>query len=164
MTVEYRPATLADLEYIWDQKLARHPDDPQWLCWREEFLWYNRTGAGVTWVVAVDGVPVGEGTLLLDPACGAIRGRLQLADGKTVGNVNALRIEKRYEGLHLISAMMHRLEEMAREKGLSAITIGVEEKASRNRAIYRHWGYTELLFTQGDGGETVLYYRKNLTP
>ncbi|MBE6935506.1 MAG: GNAT family N-acetyltransferase [Ruminococcaceae bacterium] len=156
------PATPALLEQIWARTIARHPDDPRWEFWREEALLNNRTGRSQTFLVIADGIPVGEGTLLFSPECGAIRGRTALADGKTVTNINALRIEKAYEGQGHISRLVRLMEEAARAQGYRRISIGVEEQELRNRAIYHHWGYRDLLFRELEDGEPVLYYEKKL--
>ena len=54
------------------------------------------------------------------------------------------------------------MEQYARDLGYTRITIGVEAKEARNLAIYLHWGYTDYICHEFDGGELVLYYGKNL--
>lgn len=162
MTYTHRPATPEDLERLWAYNIESHPGDDRWVRWKTEYIGYNCTGAGRTFAVLADGVPVGEGTLLFDPACSAIEGRQVLADGKTVANVNALRIQKAHEGAGHISALVRLMEQTARELGYTRLTIGVDACETRNRAIYEHWGYTRLLFSEMDDGELVLYYEKEL--
>lgn len=91
---EYRKATQKDLEVLWDKNISDHHGDPQWIAWKEEYIQYNQSGIGVTFVIVYNGEPVGEGTLLFSPQCNAIRGRTQLADGRRTANINALRIRK----------------------------------------------------------------------
>jgi GNAT superfamily N-acetyltransferase len=79
-----------------------------------------------------------------------------------VGNVNALRIQKAYEGQGYISALMREMEAYARQSGYTSVTIGVEAKETRNLAIYLHWGYTRFICSEMDDGELVLYYAKDL--
>ncbi|MBQ8512117.1 MAG: GNAT family N-acetyltransferase, partial [Clostridia bacterium] len=97
-----------------------------------------------------------------DPACSAISGRTDLADGKTVTNVNALRIRKEYENQGHISALMKLMEQYAKEHGFTRITIGVEAKEARNLAIYLHWGYRDFILHEIEDDELILYYGKNL--
>lgn len=160
--ITYCPATPTLLEQLWARTVARHPEDRRWRVWREEALYNNRTGRSQTFLILADGVPIGEGTLLFSPECSAIRGRLALADGKNVTNINALRIEKAWEGNGYISGLVRLMEETAREMGYQRISIGVEEKELRNQAIYRHWGYEDFLFREVEDGEVVLYYEKKL--
>ena len=157
-----RIATPDDLNALWQYNVDSHPGDDRWVRWRKEYIGYNQTGAARTYAVVVDGVPVGEGTLLFDSACSAIAGRTLLADGTTVVNLNALRIRKPWEGCGYISAMVRLMEQHARQAEFSRITIGVDACEARNRAIYAHWGYTRLLFTEEEDGEQALYYEKDL--
>ena len=161
-SVIQRVATPDDLHALWHYNVTSHPGDDRWVRWREQYIGYNQTGAARTFTVVVDGRPVGAGTLLLDPACSAIGRRTELADGTSVVNLHALRIQKPWEGRGYISAMVRMMEQHAREAGFSRITIGVDACEARNRAIYAHWGYTRLLFTEEEDGELALYYEKPL--
>ena len=162
MTYEYRPATMEDLECIWEKNIRQHPEDKRWVHWREEYIGYNRTGEALTYVVVCDGEPVGEGTLLFVPACSAIAGRTVLADGAKVASVNALRIEKAHEGKGHISAMVRLMEAEAARRGFERLSIGVVEKEKRNQAIYRHWGYDHPILTEVEDGETVFFFEKRI--
>lgn len=160
--VVYRKATPEDLETIWDYQIAANPDEPAWVRWKGEFIANNRSGGAATFVAVVDGIPVGEGTLLFSPECKAIRGRLSLADGKTTANINALRIRKAYEGKGYISGLVRFMERCTKDHGFSRITIGVEAVEARNLGIYLHWGYDKFLLSEGENEELVLYYGKDL--
>ena len=162
MEYTHRIADRASLEIIWQRNIDRNPDDPRWVRRRDENIAMNEDGRLRTFIVFADGRPIGEGTLIFDPSCPAVSGKTELADGKTVVNLNALRIEKAHEGKGLISAMVRSMEDYARSLGYETITIGVEEKELRNRAIYTHWGYTDPVLEEIDDGELVLYYRKPL--
>ena len=159
---EYRKATPDDLERIWNMNIADNEGDARWVAWKHEYISYNQSGAAATFVVVCDGRPVGEGTLLFSPACGAIRGRTVLADGRHIANVNALRIRKEYEGQGHVSALMRMMQAYAAGLGYTRLTIGVEAKETRNLAIYLHWGYDEWVMSEGEDNELVLYYAKDL--
>lgn len=150
------------LKEIWDYNILTNSDDPRWIRWGQQATEDNRTGRTKTFLILCNGEPVGEGTLIFDPSCSAIGGRLSLADGKLITNVNALRIRKEYENQGHVSAMMKVMEQYAREQGYTRITIGVEAKETRNLGIYLHWGYTEFICHEFDDGELVLYYGKSL--
>lgn len=162
MIFDYIPAGAEELEALWAHNIEKNPGDSRWVIWRDEYVGYNEKKMARTYAVTADGEAVGEGTLILSPDCGAVRGRLDLCNGKTVGNVNALRIRREFEGQGHISRMMRRLEKDAAEMGLTALTIGVEPRESRNLGIYLHWGYTEFLFFAVEDGDLVLYYRKRI--
>ena len=158
-----RKATRDDLEQLWNRSIADHPGEECYYRWKRQFIADNESGAAATFAVICDGEPVGEGTLLFSPACKAIQGRLCLADGVNVTNINALRIRKEYEGRGYVSQLVHTMEDYARERGYSQITIGVEAVETRNLGIYLHWGYDEFLMSEGEDPELVLYYGKDLT-
>lgn len=162
MNVQYRKATRSDLERLWERSIRENPGDPRYLRWRDQFIADNASGAAATFAVVIDGEPVGEGTLLFSPDCRAIRGRTCLADGKTTVNINALRIRKEFEGQGHISRLVQLMETHARRLGFRCITIGVEENETRNRAIYSHWRYVNLVMEENQDGERVLYYAKEL--
>ena len=162
MTVTYRLATPQDLETIWNKNIADNRADARWEHWKEEYIRYNQTGMAQTYVVVCGDEPVGECTLILSPECNAVRGRLCLADGKRVANINALRIAKEYEGQGHISKLMTCVEEAAKAQNIQVLTIGVEAKETRNLGIYLHWGYDEFVMSETEDEELILYYRKEL--
>ena len=141
---------------------SANPEDERWRRWKEEYIGYNQSGAAQTFVVVCESEPVGEGTLLFSPDCRAISGRTTLADGTRTTNINALRIEKAYEGQGHISALVKLMEREAKKRGYSVLTIGVDASETRNLAIYLHFGYTRFVFAELEAGEFVLYYAKAL--
>ncbi|MDR2515190.1 MAG: GNAT family N-acetyltransferase [Christensenellaceae bacterium] len=158
----YKPATESELIRRWDRNIAAHPGDGRWPAWKAQYLEDNRLGRCRTFVILVEDEPIGEGTLLYSPECGAIGGRLELADGERVANINALRIEKAYEGQGHISKMVRVMEQCAKEIGYRALSIGVEAAEARNLAIYLHWGFRRFLCSAIEDGALVLYYEKRL--
>lgn len=163
MTYDCHAASREELIRLWDKNIAAHPQDSRWVGWKAQFLHDNQTGAARTFVVTCGGEPVGEGTLLMDPCCRAIGGRLQLADSRACVNINALRIEKAHEGRGHISALVRLMERWAAAQGFVQITIGVEACETRNLAIYLHWGYTQLVHWEAEEDGLVLYYAKNIS-
>ena len=162
MNTDYRIATMEDLEILWRANISGNPGDDRWVRWKDEYIGYNQTGEGLTFAVVLDDVAVGEGTLLLSPGCRAVAGKTELADGLTVANVNALRINKAYEGQGHISALVRLMEQWALAHGCRRLTIGVDAKETRNLAIYLHWGYRDFIMAEQEDGELVLYYAKDL--
>ena len=158
---EYRLATREDLEAIWAKDIADNPGDGRWLRWRDQYLEYNELGKAATFVVLNDGDPIGQITVLFSPDCSAVKGRPMLC-GDGVANMNAFRIEKKYEGQGHISALVKMAEKYAKDKGVSYLTIGCEARETRNLAIYLHFGYTELVTSMIEDGELILYYGKRI--
>lgn len=159
---EYRIATASDLEYMWNKDIAANPNDKRYMQWKNEYIRYNQANAAKTFVIMADGEPIGQGTLLFSPICKAVKNRSFLADGRTTANINALRIEKEYEGKGHISKLVRAMEQYAIENGYKMLTIGVEKKETRTKAIYAHLGYNRLLLKTFESGAIVYYFSKNL--
>ena len=157
MSVEYRIATRADFDALWDRNIAENPEETMWPVWRQRFRQRIDLGQAITFCVVIDGEPVGEGTLELNTGKDK-----RLCDGRENAYLAALRIRKEFEGQGHISRLVRMMEDHAKELGFQRITIGVEETEERNRAIYEHWGYVKLVMEVQEDGERVLYYAKAL--
>ena len=162
--MEYRVATLDDLNKIWDKNIQKHPKDNRWVRWKEEYINYNKNNEAITFVVVNDGDPIGEMTLVLKSSVKAVTGKDYLCDNNVVANMNAFRIEKSYEGKGHISKLHSVIVDYARGLGIKKLTIGVEAKETRNIAIYLHFGYNKYIGYEidKDDGELVLFYEKNI--
>lgn len=155
--VEYRIATREEFDLLWDRNIAADPGEPMWPVWRERFRSRIDQGQAITFAVVIDGNPVGEGTLEMNTGKDP-----RLCNGRDTAYLAALRIYKEYEGQGHISNLVKTMERYAAQRGYSRVTIGVEAAETRNLAIYLHWGYDKFLMSEGDGGELVLYYGKDI--
>ena len=134
----YRKATISDLESIWNKDIEQNKDDQRYLKWKQQV------------------------TILFSPNCSAVKNRPKLCNGTDTANMNAFRIEKKYENQGHISKLVKMAEEFARSKGIKFLTIGSEAKESRNLAIYLHFGYTEFVTSMIEDNDLILYYKKTL--
>ena len=157
MSAEYRIATRADFDALWDRNIRENPEELMWPVWRQRFRERIDLGQAITFAVVIDGEAVGEGTLELNTGKDP-----RLCDGRHNAYLAALRIRPEFEGQGHISRLVHRMEDHAKALGFQQITIGVEEKEVRNRAIYAHWGYVNLIMEVREDGEKILYYSKDL--
>lgn len=163
--MEYRIATLADLETIWNKDIKNNPDDNRWVKWKQQYIDYNINGKAITFVCVNKGEPVGQINVLFSPNCKAVFNKPLLCNGKTIANLNAFRIEKQFEGQGHISKLLHLAEDYCAQHGIKALTIGVEANETRNLSIYLHWGYNKFIMHEVDPDEDnalVLYYKKEL--
>ena len=157
MKAEYRILTDAEFKILWDRNEQANPDEPMWPIWRARFEERIAKGQAICFGVILDGDPVGEGTLELNTGKDP-----RLCNGADTAYLAALRIYKEHEGKGHISRLVKTMEEHARSLGYTAMTIGVEEAEARNRAIYAHWNYVNLIMEEDQDGEKVLYYKKQL--
>lgn len=162
MNFKYCKATKNDLEKLWKKNILDNPNDKRWIDWKVEAINNNEKSLASTYTILCDGEPIGEGTLIFSPQCSAIHNRKQLADNFKTANINALRIQKKYEGQGHISHLMNIIEKEARFMGYTYLTIGVEAQETRNLGIYIHWGYDRFVFSEIEDGNLVLYYKKKL--
>ena len=158
----YRKATNKDLEKIWNKDIQNNQNDECWLRWKDQYIKYNKNGEATTFVVLDNDEPIGQITVLFSPNCSAVKNRPMLCDGKLVANMNAFRIEKKYEGQGHISKLVKMAENHAKEKGFKYLTIGSEAKESRNLGIYLHFGYTKYVTHIIEDGELILFYKKEI--
>lgn len=160
--MEYRKATIDDLNKIWDKDIFNNPNDENYIRWKKQYIENNKSGKCTTFV-AVDGsTPIGQITVLFSPDCSAVKDRPMLCDGKIRANMNAFRIDKQYEGQGHISKLVKMAEQYAKDRGITYLTIGSEAKESRNLGIYLHFGYTEFITSFVEDDELVLFYGKKI--
>lgn len=158
----YRKANLNDLEKIWNKDIKENYNDERYVKWKKQYIEYNKNGNCATFVVLDNEEPIGQITVLFSPNCSAIQNRLELCNGIDTANMNAFRIEKKYENQGHISKLVKMAEEFAKNQGIKYLTIGCEAKESRNLAIYLHFGYTEFVTSIVEDNELILYYKKKL--
>lgn len=71
------------------------------------------------------------------------------ANGKNRTYLCAFRIDRGFRGEGLGSKLMKKVLERAKEKGFDEVTIGVDEDDKvRLSAIYKSWGFTDLVKMQ----------------
>ena len=159
--IHARPADAADNEAIWAHDLAQHDWPTEW---RDGSIRENESGMAQTFVIFNGEDPIGCGTLCFSPECNDMGGRMELADGKTVAQIVGLRIDKPYRGKGHVSALVKQMEDYAREKGYTKLTIGVEVKDTTPLTIYQHWGYTQFVLGCHEDGDpqATLYFAKTL--
>lgn len=158
----YRRATLEDLEKIWNKEIEENNNDERYIRWKNQYINYNKNDECATFVVLKDNEPIGQITVLFSSNCSAVLNRPLLCDGQNIANMNAFRIDKKYEGQGHISKLVKMAENYAKEKNFKYLSIGSEAKESRNLAIYLHFGYTEFITSFVEEDELVLFYKKKL--
>ena len=153
-------ASLEEMHQRWDDEIARHAEKRNWIVWKDEAIAHFRAGTSLPYYGILDGQIICEATAVLRP------GFAQPGGEKAV-ELCAFRTVPEHRGDGYFSKLMDFLQRDLREKGYTLAVVGVEPHEARNKAIYRHWGFTALLCT---GSETypdgtviaVEYYAKPL--
>ena len=146
----YEEASIANLELKWDKNIADNVGDDRWVTWKTQVIEDNKNNKCKTFVVLYGEEPIGEGTLVFS--------------SQSV-EVNALRIDRQYEGRGHISKLVKVMEQYAKNRGYKTAKIGVELSETRNISIYFHWGYdtfvkSEISEIEEEG--LILFYSKDL--
>ena len=147
---KYEEASMTDLELRWNKNISDNIGDGRWTAWKTQSIENNKNKKCKTFVVLCGEEPIGEGPLIFST---------QYAE------LNALRIDKQYEGKGHISKLVKIMERYAKAKGYTNIKIGVSAKEARNLGIYLHWGFDTFVESKISDIEEeglVLYYSKNL--
>ena len=160
--VTYRKATQKDLNIIWDKDIKAHIDDTRYIKWKKSFINSNKNGDIVTFVVLNDNEPIGQCSIVLNKNNIKFKCKDLLCDGKNKAYLSTIRIEKQFEGQGHISKLVKTVENFAKKKGFSYLSIGVEAQESRNLAIYLHFGYTQFLTSETENDTLILFYQKSL--
>ena len=129
-------ASLAEMHRRWDDELALHPGELNWSVWKDEAIARFLSGRSVPYYGLLDGAVICEATAVPDPAFAP-------ADGLRAVELCAFRTVAAYRGQGYFSALMAFLLRDLKEKGFGRAIVGVEPQETRNRAIYRHWGFTD---------------------
>ena len=117
--MEYRKATIEDLEKIWDKDILDNPNDENYVRWKHQYIQNNILGKCATFVAVDDNTPIAQVTVLFSTDCSAVKDRPMLCDGKIRANMNAFRIEKKYEGQGHISKLVKMAEQYAKNQGIT---------------------------------------------
>ena len=131
-----RMPTEAEMVRRWDDEIARQADKANWIAWKEGALASARAGRTLPYYGFLDGVPVCEATADPDPDLP------QPLDGKTV-ELCAFRTVPEHRGKGYFSRLMAYILHDLGRRGFTRAVVGVEPQEERNRALYRHWGFTE---------------------
>ena len=147
-----RIAGEAEMNRRWDDEISRHAEKGNWIAWKAEAIANFRAGRSVPYYGILNGTVICEATAV--------------PDGDSA-ELCAFRTVREHRGEGYFSRLMTFLLEDLRRKGFVRAVVGVEPGETRNLAIYRHWGFTDLIRT---GTETypdgtvidVLFYAKEL--
>lgn len=82
------------------------------------------------------------------------------ANGVDTAYLEAFRMDERYQGRHLGTALMKRCLERIQERGFTAAVIGADDYDPKLGVMYQKWGFTERIkedsFTYQYNGQEVL--------
>ncbi len=157
-------ASPAEMEAKWKYEIERHPGNGNWAVWRQEAIDDYLMGKAIPYYGILDESIICEATAAISPD--TVQNSADIMDGHTA-YLCAFRTNEGYRGKGYFSILLRHMLDDLKRKGFTRAVLGVEPDEQKNKAIYRHWGFTEYLKTEKetypDGTEiTVEYYLKRL--
>jgi len=87
----------------------------------------------------------------------------ELANGTTTGHIHALQIDKRHHRKGLGTKLMDNLEKDAKVRGMTRLTLGVDDDNPKAIALYEKLNYKMLKTCEGrEEGSQLFYLYKNI--
>ncbi len=84
------------------------------------------------------------------------------ADGKTRAHIHHVRVSEESRGKGVGSKLMQHAETIAKDRGFTEMTLGVEESNQIAIRFYSQLGYSEFMSEKGAQGEIILGMKKDL--
>ena len=135
-------ASLQEMEEKWDYEIKLHPGQENWIIWKAEAIKNYQTGRSIPYYGILDGTIICEATAVIDP--GEVQNSAGMMDKKTA-YLCAFRTVKEYQGKGYFSDLLRFMLDDLKQKGFAKAVLGVEPDDKKNKAMYRHWGFTEFI-------------------
>lgn len=132
-------ASPEEMEQKWDYEISVHSEKGNWIIWKDEAIESFRSGRSIPYYGILDGTVICEATAVLKPDFTEPEDR--------AAELCAFRTIKAFRGRGYFSRLMDFMLEDLKQKGYVRAIVGVEPHEAVNKAIYRHWGFTEYLCT-----------------
>lgn len=158
---------IADLDEIikkWDCDILIHPNDENWIIWKNKSIAGYNNNNQLCYIGVLDGEIITEATAMLSAV------EVQNSDGLVNADtvyLSAFRTKKENQGQGYFSKLYQYMENDLYNKGYRFLTLGVEPDDVKNKEIYFKYGFTHFIksaFETYPDGESILveYYSKSL--
>lgn len=135
-----------------------------WKIWKEKAIENARSGKNIPYYGFLGDEIICEATAIIDPE--QAQNSENLVDQTTV-YLSAFRTIPEYQGKGYFSKLFKFMIEDLKKRGYKKATLGVEPQEIKNKSIYAHYGFDELvkigeeIYPDGTRID-VEYYSKNL--
>lgn len=158
---------IADLDEIikkWDYEISIHPNDENWIIWKNKSIEGYHDNNQLCYIGVLDGEIITEATTML--SADGVQNAEGLVSNDTA-YLCAFRTRNDYQGQGYFSQLYHFIENDLLKKGYKTLTLGVEPDDLKNKEIYFNYGFTHFIksaFETYPDGERILveYYSKHL--
>ncbi|MBE5806561.1 MAG: GNAT family N-acetyltransferase [Clostridiales bacterium] len=160
-------ATRDELLKRWEYLIKIHSGNSKWLEYKERILKNFDEGSIIPYLGFIEDECICEATAYIDNS--AFIGDISNPSGllnKNMSYLSAFRTNKEYEGKGYFSKLFNFAENDLKERGYTALSVGVEPKEVRNLEIYFHLGFKEFIKANIEhnqfNDEIILFYKKNI--
>ena len=134
-------ASLDELEKKWQYEIDNATNDKDnWVKWKKQMIDRYNLRKIIPYYGILNGKIICECTAAIDPS--VIQNSENLIDEKTA-YLFAFRTITEYQNQGYFSKLFKFMLDDLRTKGYERVTLGVEPKEKRNKAIYTKYGFTE---------------------
>lgn len=141
-TLVCRVPTREELERRWETLAQNQDGGGNWSIWKDQALEQAEKGMCIPYYGFLGEEIVCEATAMLCPE--VVQNSAGLVDGSTA-YLAAFRTVEEYRGKGYFSQLFTYLLEDLKKRGFTRVTLGVEPSQERNKAIYAHFGFTQLV-------------------
>ena len=157
-------ANLKEMNKKWDYEIEHASDKSNWIIWKEKAIKCKKYKAQVPYYGILDGQIICEATASL--CADIVQNGESLVDNNTA-YLTAFRTIEEFQGKGYFSKLFDFMIDDLKKKGYEYVTLGVEPNELKNKEIYNHFGFKELVKkgkeTYPDGTTIeVEYYRKKI--
>lgn len=157
--------TLEEMNIKWDYEIEQNKEhQSNWIIWKKQFMENAFQEYIIPYYGFLNGKIICEATAIIEPS--KVQNKEGLVDNKTA-YLSAFRTNKEYQGKGYFSILFQYMLKDLKRRGYTKVTLGVEPTETKNKQIYEHYGFHELIKTAQekypDGTLIdVEYYGKNL--
>ncbi len=164
MNYECKIASIDDMNIKWDEEISKHPDNSNWIIWKNDNIKLVKNNDAIVYYGLLDGLIICEATAIINKDA-YIHGEY-LIDSDTA-YLTGFRTNKEYEGMGYFSKLYKFMEDDLINKNYKHLTLGVEACEVRNMMIYFKYGFINYIKSDYEGypdGKKILvnFYKKDL--
>jgi GNAT superfamily N-acetyltransferase len=135
-------ATLDEVAAMFDFYIEHDNQRENWIKWKKDALYNQSNGNTINYHGLLDGKVICECTAAI--ATTNIQNAEGLIDENTA-YLLAFRTLPEYRGKGYFTPLFDFMLDDLRNRGYKKVTLGVEPKELKNKAIYDHYGFTEYI-------------------
>ncbi len=158
-------ATIDEMNKKWDYEINKATiDKDNYIIWKKDNIERFQKGLIIPYYGLLNDEIICECTAIIDASI--VKNQSDLVN-KNTAYLSAFRTKEEYQGKGYFSKLFKYMIDDLKKRGYEYVTLGVEPEELKNKAIYEHYGFTELvkksIEVYPDGTKIkVEYYKKKI--